>query len=344
MTDVDVPRDEPTADAWLLDAALDGELDAASSLAFERRLAHEPALRAQWDARRVLRQAVRAEATYHGAPPELRDRLRAALAQASAEPEPERGGPVRAVAAADSAASAGQASSSGLRWAGFGVEARTSEHTSEHTSAHTSAHTSEHAPIVTARRRAPRPWAWLASGVLAGAAAAVLVMAILPRPVGSSTGLVEATAARDSMAAEAVSAHTRALLVGETMEVASSDRHTVRPWLAARLNFVPPIVDFVGQGFPLAGARRDVIGGETAAALVYRHGAHVVSVFVRPAAAPAAARGSAAQLADSPPLLEVVRGFNVVEMRAGGMDYTLVSDMSGDEMRELARLLSGAAA
>jgi len=131
-------------------------------------------------------------------------------------------------------------------------------------------------------------------------------------------------------------------VVGETVEVASSDRHTVRPWLAARLNFVPPIVDFVDKGFPLAGARRDVIGGETSAALVYRHGAHVVSVFVRPAVT-ASARGSAARGADAKPTLEVVRGFNVVQMRAVGMDYTLVSDMSADEMGELAKLLLQAA-
>ena len=34
-----------------------------------------------------------------------------------------------------------------------------------------------------------------------------------------------------------------------TIEVASSDRHTVRPWLASRLNFVPPISDFAGEGY-----------------------------------------------------------------------------------------------
>jgi anti-sigma factor RsiW len=280
-------------DAWLLDASLDGELDAARTLALERRMAAEPALRAQWEARRALREAVRAEATYHRAPESLRDRLRVALDAAAANessarttrPTPPR------------------------RGAGFGWAA-------------------------------VRPWAWLSSGALAGAAAAVLVMMVVPRPGGFPGRSGEtASAARDSMAAaEAVSAHTRALLVGETMEVASSDRHTVRPWLAARLNFVPPIVDFADKGFPLAGARRDVIGGETSAALVYRHGAHVISVFVRPASGPGVP-GSSAHAADRSPMLEVVRGFNVVEMRAGGMDYTLVSDMSADEMGELSRLL-----
>ena len=53
-----------------------------------------------------------------------------------------------------------------------------------------------------------------------------------------------------------MSAHTRALLVDHPIEVASSDQHTVRPWLSARLNFVPPVVDLADKGYPLMGARR----------------------------------------------------------------------------------------
>jgi anti-sigma factor RsiW len=315
MTDGNASRNERDDDVWLLDAALDGELDAARSLALERRLDADPALRAQWDARRALRAAVRAEATYHRAPQGLHERLRAAMDTAAPAPDVEQAGaaalpesPRPAISGARSARPAPRRSR-----AAFDIGAL-------------------------------RPWAWLSSGALAGAAAAVLVMALVPRPGGGAGPAVRAAvASRDSMAAEAVSAHTRALLVGETVEVASSDRHTVRPWLAARLNFVPPIVDFVDKGFPLAGARRDVIGGETSAALVYRHGAHVVSVFVRPAAVASAGSGSAVRGADTTPTLEVVRGFNVVQMRAAGMDYTLVSDMSADEMGELARLLLHAA-
>jgi len=150
-----------------------------------------------------------------------------------------------------------------------------------------------------------------------------------------ATRVAAASGASDAngLAAEAVSAHTRALLVGETIEVASADRHTVRPWLAARLNFVPPIADFAADGYALAGARRDVIGGETAAALVYRHGAHVISVFVRPV------REEGAAGAEGAPTLRAVRGFNVVEMTHEGLDYSLVSDMNEHEMAQLAALL-----
>jgi anti-sigma factor RsiW len=132
-------------------------------------------------------------------------------------------------------------------------------------------------------------------------------------------------------ASEAVSAHTRALLVDHPIEVASSDQHTVRPWLSARLNFVPPVVDLADQGYPLVGARRDVLSGETAAALVYRHGAHVISVFVRPAGVGAPAGAEATR---------VVRGFNVIERTQGGLAFCFVSDANPHELMVLADLVT----
>jgi anti-sigma factor RsiW len=132
-------------------------------------------------------------------------------------------------------------------------------------------------------------------------------------------------------ASEAVSAHTRALLVDHPIEVASSDQHTVRPWLSARLNFVPPVVDLAAQGYPLLGARRDVLSGQTAAALVYRHGAHVISVFVRPAEVGAV---------DGAEATRVVRGFNVIERTQGGLAFCFVSDANPHELGALADLVT----
>ena len=105
----------------------------------------------------------------------------------------------------------------------------------------------------------------------------------------------------------------------------------MRPWLSARLNFVPPVVDLAAQGYPLLGARRDVLSGETAAALVYRHGAHVISVFVRPAGSAATNGGEA---------LSVVRGFNVIERTQGGLAFCFVSDANPHELQALADLVT----
>ena len=268
-------------DLWL-DAALDDELDAAASLALQRRLDADPALRARWQARGALRDALRAPAGRHAAPAGLRERVAAALGLAD--------------------------------------------------------------DVAVARRpaRAARPWGYAVGGAVAAALATWLVLDLRdalkaggPVVAGGqgATGGADAagaTGAGAAEAAEAVSAHTRALLVDHPIEVASADQHTVRPWLSARLNFVPPVADYAPQGYALLGARRDVLAGETAAALVYRHGAHVISVFVRPAPA-------SQPPVDGAPL--VVRGFNVLRRTHAGMAFCLVSDLNPRELAALADLL-----
>ena len=182
------------------------------------------------------------------------------------------------------------------------------------------------------RGRAPRrnalPWATGLGGALV--ATLCTLVAVDPGALGWHRGDA-LTSQQTAEASEAVSAHTRALLVDHPIEVASSDQHTVRPWLSARLNFVPPVVDLVAQGFPLVGARRDVLSGETAAALVYRHGAHVISVFVRPAETGAVPGTEATRN---------VRGFNVIERTQGGLAFCFVSDVNPADLRALADLVT----
>ena len=178
-----------------------------------------------------------------------------------------------------------------------------------------------------ARRRA-LPWATGVGGAVL--ASLCTLIAVDPGALGWHRG--DAVALQQTAeASEAVSAHTRALLVDHPIEVASSDQHTVRPWLSARLNFVPPVVDLADKGYPLLGARRDVLSGETAAALVYRHGAHVISVFVRPAESDAG---------DGLHAERVVRGFNVIERTHGGLAFCFVSDANPHELQALADLVT----
>jgi len=269
-------------DPMLLHALLDDELDAAASLALQRRLAAEPALRRRLDDRRALRDVVRAQATRHSAPDDLRANLMAVLASQSEADAP-----------------------SSPRAA---LERRGSR--------------------AAARRRLVLPWATGLGGALCASALTLAVVA--PGTPGWHRGEAMASL-QTAEASEAVSAHTRALLVDHPIEVASSDQHTVRPWLSARLNFVPPVTDFAPQGYPLVGARRDVLSGETAAALVYRHGAHVISVFVRPVD-PAAPRAAEATRS--------VRGFNVIERTQGGLAFCFVSDANPHELRSLADLVA----
>ena len=85
-------------------------------------------------------------------------------------------------------------------------------------------------------------------GALGGAGvtslAAALLLAVLAPP--SSSGLESGLA----------DAHSHALTHGDLVQVASSDHHKVKPWLARHAPLSPPVTDFAAQGFPLAGGAR----------------------------------------------------------------------------------------
>ena len=83
-------EDRDTADArLLLHAALDGELDAASLVALERKIAASPQLAAEFESLKALRSVMRQHASRTGAPESLRTRIAAmAPADGSAAAEP----------------------------------------------------------------------------------------------------------------------------------------------------------------------------------------------------------------------------------------------------------------
>ena len=132
----------------------------------------------------------------------------------------------------------------------------------------------------------------------------------------------------EDVAVEAVATHVRATLNNHLIEVASSDQHTVKPWLSARLDYSPPVQDLASEGFALTGGRLDMLNKQRVATLVYRHRLHTIDVFVRPESAPA------------PSTLRTVRGFNVVHATGSGMDWLAVSDVSADVLTEFVQRLA----
>lgn len=126
---------------------------------------------------------------------------------------------------------------------------------------------------------------------------------------------------------EVVGAHVRSLLAEHLMDVPSSDRHTVKPWFAGKLDFAPQVEDLSAQGFALAGGRLDYINGRTVAALIYRRRQHTINVFTWPG------RG------DESPRTESAQGFHIVHWVRHGMEWWAVSDVAAADLDELARLL-----
>ncbi|MDE2219320.1 MAG: zf-HC2 domain-containing protein [Gammaproteobacteria bacterium] len=123
---------------------------------------------------------------------------------------------------------------------------------------------------------------------------------------------------------EWVGAYVRSNLGARSLDVLSSDHHTVKPWLSARLTYSPPVPEMSGPDDELLGARVDYIERSAVAALVYRHGKHQVDVFVWPERE----RPDPATAANAAP----IAGFRLLSSRAAGFNVVIVSDMSASEM------------
>ncbi len=174
----------------------------------------------------------------------------------------------------------------------------------------------------TIRPRHRRWRSWLLSAASLAVASVTLVAV-----------LHERAAVVDDVTTEAViEGHVRSLMAGHLMDVASTDRHTVKPWFAGRVDFSPTVVDLVSDGFPLVGGRLDYIEHHAAAVLVYKRREHAINVFVWPHAS-----GSASHRTRSD-----ARGYHVISWTRGGVAVWIVSDLAPVELDDFARKLDAA--
>jgi anti-sigma factor RsiW len=90
--------------------------------------------------------------------------------------------------------------------------------------------------------------------------------------------LISTTGSPDEATLAVVAGHMRGQISGQPVDVASSDRHTVKPWLAAKLPVAAMVVDLAPDGFELLGGRIDIVGGKPAPTLVYKRREHLVSL------------------------------------------------------------------
>lgn len=130
----------------------------------------------------------------------------------------------------------------------------------------------------------------------------------------------------DPVDADLVADHVRALQAGALTEVASTDRHTVKPWFQGRLDFAPPVFDLAAEGFPLMGGRIEHVRGSVVATLAYTRIRHVIDVFVWP--------GTAQQA----PVRSMRTGFLVLHWADESMQHWAVSDLDRSEMERFTQL------
>ncbi len=240
----------------LLHAYVDGELSPGETLAMERRLAADPALRATADRLRSLSDALGVTLADVAIPGGLRDRMVAAV-EAQAAPRP----PVASV--------------------------------------------------------------WGRPGLLA---ASFLIGLLFGGFAGGTAIRFWMGSADMSVSEQVLAGHLRALAAPQPFDIASSDRHVVKPWFNGRTIVAPTAPDLADKAFPLIGGRVDVVAGRAVPTLVYRSDRHLISVTV-------------VQGTSENGVSEDHRDGSTVERwQAGTLTYWAVSDLNTHDLREFVDL------
>jgi anti-sigma factor RsiW len=153
----------------------------------------------------------------------------------------------------------------------------------------------------------------LAASIVLAAAMTASTLTLLLRPDSNS--------AEEALAA----GFMRAEISGGGVDVASSDRHTVKPWLATRAPLGTVAVDLSSAGYPLVGGRVDIVGHAAVPTLVYNGREHQIALSELSSdvvGATVTARS------------ESVSGLAVVVWRDGMRAYVAVSDIAPPDLAD----------
>ncbi|THD42348.1 MAG: hypothetical protein E7774_15840 [Bradyrhizobium sp.] len=163
----------------------------------------------------------------------------------------------------------------------------------------------------------PRPAARRAYFPIGAALAAGLAIGVTgPLVLGPSRG-------GDPVMASLTGDFARAELSGHTYDIASSDRHVVKPWLATRAPLGVEAVDLADKGYPLAGGRVAVVGATPLPTLVYQRREHWIAVTELPLSL---------EKAEATPQAGTLDGFRSLRWRDRERGYVAVSDIDSEEL------------
>jgi mycothiol system anti-sigma-R factor len=157
------------------------------------------------------------------------------------------------------------------------------------------------------------PWNWLA---LAAAIifAAVITFNLVPRLRPGADQL---------LATQLIASHVRSLMANHLTDVASSDQHTVKPWLDTKLDFAPAVPDLSNKGFPLVGGRLDYLDNRPVAALIYQRRKHFINLFVWPIESNTAKATKTISR----------QGYQLLHWADSDFNYWAVSDVNADDLQ-----------
>ena len=162
------------------------------------------------------------------------------------------------------------------------------------------------------------PWNWLALAA-AIALAAIVASSFLPR--------LRQPGADHFLATQLIASHVRSLMANHLTDVASSDQHTVKPWLDVKLDFAAPVVDLSGDGFPLIGGRLDYLDNHSVAALVYQRRKHFINLFIWPTTPEDSKEQKAVER----------QGYHLLHWIDGDFTYWAVSDVNITDLETFKR-------
>jgi anti-sigma factor RsiW len=166
-------------------------------------------------------------------------------------------------------------------------------------------------------------WLWFKNAAW-GFAAATAVFVLVAAVIGFWFHVPE----DQKIAKAATDDYIRSMMMeNRGIDVASSDKHTVKPWFNGKISFSPEVLSFDDKGFSLAGGRLDFLENQTVATLVYKRNQHFINVFLYPN--PENVHEGERQ----------ERGYDIVYWAKDGMQYWAVSDLNLPELQQLAQLL-----
>jgi len=128
--------------------------------------------------------------------------------------------------------------------------------------------------------------------------------------------------------------HVATLASATPVDVAASDRHTVKPWFEGKIPFSFSLPELQATGFELVGGRVSYLEQSPGAELIFRLRKHQISAFIfQDRALPrdlAVAQSTSA------------RSFHVETWKQDGLRYFLIGDTAPEDLRALGELLKNA--